>query len=346
MRAGDVVVAQTEKDTTLGSQSEQLRPGGGSLRLPGFKVLPGSARAYLRRWVINVLSRDAPAPDYDFPKGDPGLFGPDTVTWKIHADFPSMMAGGLGALMLQSLHPLALAGVWDHSDFRGDMLGRLRGTIAFVARTTYAPRATAEQAIERVRAIHREVHGTAADGRAYSAEDPHLLNWVHCAEAWSFLEGYKTYCRRDIPRDMQDQYLKETARVAEALGARDVPTSLGKLEEYFNSVRAELAYDERTRTVLGALGAIRLPIPMSGLGRGMFLGAGAALLPDWARDLMDKSLWEKMRDPAASRALKLIAPSIRDAMAEGGLAWRACARTGADYENLFRWTDGRPGRIR
>ncbi len=313
------------------------KPIGEPLNLPGFKILPRSARYRLRNWVINVLSRDAPAPDYDFPKGDPGLFGPESVTWKIHADFPSMMAGGLAALTLQSLHPLALAGVWDHSNFRDEMLARLRGTIAFVARTTYAPRVAAEQAIARVRAIHQQVHGTAADGRPYSAEDPRLLTWVHCAEAWSFLEGYKTYCLPNVHRDMQDRYLNETARVAEALGARNVPRSLAEMEAYFQSVRPELVHDERTREVLGALEAIRLPIPMAKVGRRLFLGAGVALLPGWAMDLMDKSRLERLRNHAAARSLKLIAPSIRDAMAEGGLAWRACARTGADYADLFRW---------
>lgn len=308
-----------------------------SLKLPGFKILPGPVRERLRDWVINVLSRDAPAPDYDLPKGDPGLFGPDSVTWKIHADFPSMMAGGLGALMLQSLHPLALSGVWDHSDFRGEMLARLRGTIAFVARTTYAPRATAEQAIARVREIHQQVHGTAADGRPYSAEDPRLLTWVHCAEAWCFLQGYKTYCLRHVPVSMQDRYLKETARVAEALGARDVPTSLAEMDAYFQVVRPELVHDARTREVLGALEAIRLPIPMQGVGRGLFLGAGAALLPAWALELMGKTWRQRISNRAAEQSLKLIAPSIRDAMAEGGLAWRACARTGANYADLFSW---------
>jgi len=310
------------------------------LRLPGVKVLPTPARERLHRWILDVLSHDGAAPDYDSPPGDPGLYGPATVTWKIHADFPSMMAGGLGALMLQSLHPLALAGVWDHSDFRKDTLARLRGTTAFVARTTYAPREPAEQAIARVRGIHRQVRGTAPDGRPYSAEDPHLLTWVHCTQAWCYLRGYRMYCYRDVPRAMQDSYIVETARVAEALGARGVPGSLAELETYFRDVRPELVYDERTREVLSVLRTISLPIPLSGLGRGLFLGAGAALLPDWALGLMGRSRPQRLRDRAAARSLKLVAPSIRDAMAEGGLAWRACARTGADYANLFRWPKG------
>ncbi|HET8551610.1 MAG TPA: oxygenase MpaB family protein [Gammaproteobacteria bacterium] len=320
-----------------GAPSECRKPPG--LRLPGMKVLPPPVRKRLRQSVIDVLRRDAPAPDYDHPVGDPGLFGPDTITWKIHADFPSMMAGGLGALMLQSLHPLALAGVWDHSDFRTDTLARLRSTIAFVARTSYAPREAAERAIERVRSVHRHVHGVAPDGRPYSAEDPHLLTWVHCAEAWSFLRGYQTYCYGRIPRSAQDRYLHETARVAEALGARDVPKSLAELKAYFDSMRPELICDARTREVLAVLNAIRLPIPLPGFARNLFMGAGAALLPDWALDLMGRSRLDRLRDEAAARFLKLMAPSIREAMSEGGLTWRACLRTGADYASLFCWTD-------
>ncbi len=294
-------------------------------------------RNSLRRKTLAVLSHEGKSPDYDAPHGDPGLFGPDSVTWKIHADFPSMMAGGLGALMLQTLHPLALAGVWDHSDFHHDMLGRLRRTIAFVSRTTYAPREPAEQAMQRVRRIHRHVRGNAPDGRAYSADDPHLLNWVHCAECWCFLRAYETYCHRPIPRAMQDRYLAETAAVAEHLGARDVPVTVTELDAFFDDVRSELVCDERTREVLRVLYAIELPIPMARLSRSVFFGAGAVLLPDWALTLMQRSRRERLRDNTAARGLKWVAPSIRDAMAEGGLAWRACRRTDADYEGLFRW---------
>lgn len=309
-------------------------------QLSGLKVIPPQARRMLRRQVLAVLSHDGPSPDYDAPNGDPGLFGPDSVTWKIHADFPSMMAGGLAALMLQALHPLALAGVWDHSSFREDTLGRLRNTIAFVGRTTYAPSTPAEQAIERVRAIHREVHGRAADGRPYSAENPHLLTWVHCAGAWCFLHAYQMYCHAPVPRSMQDRYLEEMARTAEALGARAVPKSRTELDAFFRDVRGELVFDTRTREVLRVLQAVRLPLPFAGVSRRLFFGAGAAVLPGWALALVGRSSMARLRDRAAAASLKLIAPSIRDAMAEGGLAWRACRRTGADYEALFRWPAG------
>ena len=97
-------------------------------------VAPVVAR--IRHWVLSAFPRGQSGIDYDHPPGDPGLFGPDSVTWRVHADFPGMLSGGLCALMLQTLHPLALAGVWDHSNFREDLVGRLRRTTNFVAGTT------------------------------------------------------------------------------------------------------------------------------------------------------------------------------------------------------------------
>ena len=324
-----------QDDITLDGRGRHHAGNAARLHLPGMKLLPAFAREHLRRQVLAVLSRDAPAPDYDAPPGDPGLFGPDSVTWKVHADFPSMMAGGLASLMLQALHPLALAGVWDHSAFRTDTLGRLRNTTAFVGRTTYAPRAPAEAALEHVREIHRSVRGTAEDGRAYSADDPHLLNWVHCAGCWCFLRAYERYCQ-PIPRAMQDRYLAEMARIALALGAREVPGSTSELDAFFSRVLPELVFDARTRETLRILASVRLPIPFAGFSRDLFLGSAAALLPDWALDLMERSTVQRWRDRGAARALQLIAPSVRDAMAEGGLAWRACRRTGTNYAALYK----------
>ena len=96
--------------------------------------------APIRRWVLGAFPRGQSGIEYDHPQGDPGWFGPHSVTWRVHSEFPGMLAGGLCALMLQTLHPLALAGVYDHSNFRDDLVGRLRRTTAFVAGTTYPSR--------------------------------------------------------------------------------------------------------------------------------------------------------------------------------------------------------------
>jgi uncharacterized protein (DUF2236 family) len=126
-------------------------------------------------------------------------------------------------------------------------------------------------------------------------------------------------------------------QIAEALGAHDVPRSMAELDAFFARVRPELVFDARTRETLRVLGSIRLPIPFAGFSRDLFLGSATALLPSWALDLMERSSLQRWRDRGAARALQLIAPSVRDAMAEGGLAWRACRRTGADYAALYRW---------
>src|SRR5215469_10826710 len=138
-------------------------------------------------WVKRAFPRQTGGIDYEQPRGDPGLFGPDSATWQIHADFAGMLSGGLCALVLQTLHPAALAGVWDHSNFRDDLVGRLRRTTNFVAGTTYAGTDAANDLINRVRRIHAQVRGVTDTGEPYDAEDPRLLAWVHVTEAFGLL---------------------------------------------------------------------------------------------------------------------------------------------------------------
>ncbi len=299
------------------------------------RALASPATARIRAWVLDVFPRGRSGIDYDAPAGDPGLFGPDSVTWRIHADFPGMLAGGLCALMLQTLHPRALAGVWDHSNFREDLVGRLRRTTDFVAGTTYAGRDEAERLIARVRAIHAQVHGTTADGTPYRADDPALLTWVHVTESYGFLQGYRRYCR-DVPTALADAYYAEAACVAEALGARDVPACEADVTAYFASIRDTLRYDERSREVLAVLARMRLPVPMAGVSRDVFLGAGAALLPDWAERLLERTALQRVQTRIGARSLTALAPLFRAALPDG-IAPRACARVGVDASSLARW---------
>src|SRR4249920_2024673 len=125
-----------------------------------------------------------------FESVGPRWFSPDRPVWRVHAD-ASVFVGALRALLLQSLHPLAMAGVADHSDYRADPWGRLQRTARFLAATTYGTEDQADQACATVRRVHRRVHGIAPDGRRYDANDPHLLTWVHIAEADSFLAAYQ-----------------------------------------------------------------------------------------------------------------------------------------------------------
>lgn len=293
------------------------------------------ATAQFRRWMLEAFPRGRSGIDYEQPPGDPGLFGPDSVTWRIHGDFPGMLSGGLCALMLQTLHPRALAGVWDHSNFRGDMVGRLRRTTDFVAGTTYAARWQAEQLIARVARIHARVRGVAPDGRAYAADDPDLLTWVHVTEAYGFLHGYRRYCR-EVPGAIADRYYDEARRVAELLGARDVPASEAQVAAYFVRVRGELAFTPRSREVLDALAGIRLPVPLAAPSRDLFLGAGAALLPEWAKTMLRHRPLRRAGDEVAAGVLRALAPMFRAAVTDG-VPPRGCRRVGMAPERLRHW---------
>lgn len=215
------------------------------------------------------------------PPGDDGLFGPGSPAWRVHGDFSAMMIGGISALLLQMLHPLALAGVWDHSNFRQDRLRRLRGTARFIAATTFGSTATAEASIAQVRAIHDRVHGTLPDGTRYDANDPALLTWVHVAEVDSFLRAYLRYRDPGMTPADQDLYLQHSALVAERLGATAVPKSRAAIADYYAVVRPALRFDHRTREVADAL-LERGDDAAVDAGMRVAVAAAEDLLPGWA----------------------------------------------------------------
>lgn len=288
--------------------------------------MPSPFSAALRHWVLRAFPRGESGLDYLQPAGDPGLFEPGSATWQIHADFAGMLAGGLCALVLQTLHPRALAGVWDHSNFREDLVGRLRRTTHFVAGTSYAPRHQAEAQIARVRRIHDQVRGHTETGEPYDANEPGLLTWVHATEAFGFLHGYRRFAG-PVPVADADRYYDESRRIAEALGARDVPRTEREVGRYFEGVQGELAYTARSREVLAVLRTMRLPVPLPGVSRGVFLGAGMALLPDWAHQRLGHGRAERARFAVAVRALATAAPLFRAGLNDGP-AQHACRRMG------------------
>lgn len=244
-------------------------------------------RQTIARQVRGLTGAGDGAIDLRRPPGDDGLFGPGSVSWRVHGDFSSMMIGGTTALLMQMLHPGALAGVWDHSNFRRDMLGRLKRTAQFIAGTTYGSTAEAGRLIDHVRQIHDRVHGVLPDGTPYDANDPHLLTWVHVAETDSFLRAYLRYRDPHLSRADQDRYFAENVVVAERLGARDVPDSRAAVDAWLLKVRGELCCDHRTRTVRDALLQQPLPNPfLKGFGA-LNTAAAIDLLPPWARAMLE-----------------------------------------------------------
>jgi len=214
-----------------------------------------------------------------------GLFGPGAVAWRVHGDVVSMMVGGIAGLLLQMLHPAVLAGVWDHSNFRTDMSGRLRRTARFIALTTYGGRPEAEAAIARVRAIHEQVRGTLPDGTAYRASDPALLAWVHVTETTCFLDAWIRYAEPGLPAAEQDRYFDEMARIGLALGADPVPRSRAEAEALIATMRPTLRCDERTREVARFLLHQRAADPVAEPLQALTMQAAVDLLPAWARHM-------------------------------------------------------------
>jgi len=227
-----------------------------------------------------------------FDRPGPRWFDDSRPVLIVHGD-PSMFIGGLSALLLQTLHPLAMAGVAQHSDYRHDPWGRLQRTADFLAATTFGPAAEAERAIARVKAVHAHVHGIASDGRPYTAADPHLLRWVHLAEVRSFLAAHSRYGQVRLTSEQRDGYVADMARIASALGVPAPPHSQRGLADQLRAFRPELRPTEEARQ------AVRFLLwdpPLEAVARpfyGVLAAAAVALLPAWAR-----------------RPLRLVAPPL------------------------------------
>jgi len=216
--------------------------------------------------------------------GTPGerWFAEDSPVRRVHGD-ASMFAGGIRALLLQSLHPLAMAGVMDHSGFEGDPWGRLQRTSFFLAVTTFGTATDAERMVAAVRRAHAPVVGTAPDGRAYAASDPRLLRWVHVAEIDSFLTAHQRFGARPLDQRGRDRYVEEVARVAEELGAEAVPHSEAELRAELDRFRPELEGTQAARSTARFL-LLRPPLPLPVRAPYSVLAATAvSMLPWWAR---------------------------------------------------------------
>ena len=239
------------------------------------------------------------------PASDNALYPRNSVVWRVHGDVTSMMVGGVSALLMQMLHPAALAGVWDHSEARRDMIGRLRRTARFIAVTTYGERAAAEAAIAKVRSIHEQVAGTVPDGTGYRADDPRLLAWVHVAGAIMFLDSWRRYAEPRMTAEDQDRYFAESALVAGMLGTDPVPRSRAEAERLIQEFRPQLRSDDRTRAfrraVLDAPAPSLKEVPVQKL----LMAAAVDLLPDFAREMhgLKRSLLPPLAVRSATMAL-------------------------------------------
>jgi uncharacterized protein (DUF2236 family) len=260
------------------------------------RVVAPVARQVLRSGLQSLFrGSEATGDEPSARRGDAGWFGPESVTWQVHAD-ASMFVAGIAALALQSLHPLVMAGVADHSDFGRDPIGRLRRTASFVGVTAYGTSAQAAEACAAVRAVHDRIVGQAPDGRPYAANDPDLLDWVHVTEFGTFAAAHRRYGANPMDLDELDRYVDEVARVAVELGDPSPPRSWAQLDEHLERHRPMTAVGGQARAAWRFLEDPPLPGPVRAAWPVLFRGA-MACLPPWATEL-----WGVSRPTTAERA--------------------------------------------
>ena len=227
-----------------------------------------------------------------------------------------MMIGGISSLIMQALHPQALAGVWDHSTFREDLKGRLGRTAFFIAATTYGPVEMADKAIERVNQIHTKITGFDEFGKPYSARDPHLLAWVHLTETRSFMRSFEEHRKEKISAQEKDQYFFEMKYLGERMGALDLPVTYAGTEKAIENYIPDLYFGERARSIVQLLENFPSNLATRPIIK-LMSRAGFLNLPDWVYPFIGKPMPSDMERFAIRKSIELIAVPMRAALKDG-----------------------------
>jgi uncharacterized protein (DUF2236 family) len=222
------------------------------------------------------------------PADDPGLTGPGSVSWEIHSDVAAITIGGLGAIVMEILHPSVMAGVQDQSSYREDPLRRGRTTFGYVVTTTFANTGAATRLINAVKSMHARVNGVRPDGVPYRALDPELIGWVHTCIPWAVMRAFERYNRRLSP-DERDRYLAEQAVIGRMSGAGDIPETMADLDTYLEEIRPRLGITAQTLEFFEFLMTMPFgmpaPGPLSRPAHQFQAEVGMGLMPAWARRL-------------------------------------------------------------
>jgi uncharacterized protein (DUF2236 family) len=247
--------------------------------------------------------------DYLNPKGDPGFFGPDSVAWRVHANPVALAVGGVAAVILELAEPRVRSGVWDHSSFRTDPLGRMQRTAEATLITTYAPTAAAQSRVDMVGRMHGRVSGTTPAGEAYTALDPELATWVQVTAGWGFVTAYDRYVA-PLGAAEKDRYFAEGAPLARAFGVPEPPRSLGEAQALFDRMRPRL----EPSAILGEfLQLVSTTSPLGLAGRALqplVVQAAVGLLPADLQRRLELPV-RPLRRGLAERALPALARLLR-----------------------------------
>jgi uncharacterized protein (DUF2236 family) len=240
--------------------------------------------------------------DYGAPKGDPGLFGPGSMAWKVHANPVALAIGGVAAVILELAEPRVRTGVWEHSIFKTDPLKRMRRTGEATLITTYGPTQAAERRVAMVTRMHERVFGVTPEGQAYSALEPELMTWVHITAGWGFLNAYDRYVE-PVSRADKDRYYAEGAALGRAFGADAAPGSAAEVDQWFQRMNPKL----KPHPIIGEfLDIVAATSPIGPVGRLV-----QPLVVQAAIDLLPPPLQTRLALPLSQILLAAARPTLR-----------------------------------
>jgi uncharacterized protein (DUF2236 family) len=306
-----------------------MQPNSSIIRLPWRlqRRLEAAAGAFLN-------PRQGPAIDFARPPGEQALVSPDSVSWRIFKNPIALYVGGLAGVILELAEPAVRTGVWEHSSFRTDPVGRLRRTGSAAMVTIYGARSIAVPMITGVTRMHAKISGKTPAGAAYRASDAQLLAWVHTTAAFGIAEAYNRYVE-PLSRAELDLLYREGAPVAQLYGAPEPPRSDAERRALFDSMRGRL---EPSPIVFQFLQIMReaatLPRPLRWMQR-ILAGAAVEIIPEWMRDLLGFTAAHGLR-PHERWMVRLAGTVSNRIVLPESPAAQACVRVGLPVTHLYR----------
>lgn len=297
-------------------------------------VPPPLARVVDNSYADLLRPDGAPVVDFRQPPGEPALVPADSLSWQIFKNPVSLFIGGVTAVILELAEPGVRSGVWEHSSFRSDPVGRLRRTGLAAMVTVYGARSAAENMIAGVRRMHDRVSGTLPSGEAYRASDTDLLDWVQATASFGFATAYSTFVR-PLGRVELDQLYAEARPAAALYGAVGAPSSEEMREAQFEAMKARLEPSPIVFEFLDLMHAAKaMPQALRPL-QPLLIRAAVSLTPDWVRIRLGLGEAHGLR-PWEGRIVKEAAGLADKVMLRSSPAVQSCLRLGLPEDYLYR----------
>jgi uncharacterized protein (DUF2236 family) len=298
------------------------------LRLP-----TGIERKLEMLWRGSPAAGDARNVEFSTPPGEAALVHPQSVSWRVFKNPVTVFIGGVAAVILELAEPRVRTGVWEHSSFRKDPVGRLQRTGAAAMITVYGARSIAKPMIERVARMHAGISGVTPCGLAFTAADPVLLTWVHATASYGFVAAYSAYAR-PLGQPEVDAFFEEAVPAAHQYGALDAPRSMREVESLFASMRSGLRRSAILPEFLDLLRAAPvLPRPLAWV-QGLLIRAALDIVPAWARERLGLDARQGLQLLERSM-VKSIAGLADRIVLPGSVPAQSCVRLGLPVTYLY-----------